>query len=176
MLQAGDPAPAFVLPDADMELLEFSALSGKWVVLYFYPRDDTPGCIREAIDFSDHEDEYLRRGCVVIGVSRDDCLSHADFRDKHGLSIPLLSDPDGEVCALYDVLQEKHRDGETQCKVCVVRSTFIIDGKGIVRHAMYGVTPRGHAAEILGLVKQLTTGTENANCQEHRSHSELPGL
>lgn len=176
MLQAGDPAPAFILPDADMELFDSACLKGKHVVLYFYPRDDTPGCTREAIDFSDHEDEYLRRGCVVIGVSRDDCLSHADFRDKHGLSIPLLSDPDGEVCALYDVLQEKHRDGESECRVCVVRSTFIIDRKGIVRHAMYGVTPRGHAAVILGLVKQLSTGTENANCQEHHSHSELPGF
>lgn len=176
MLQAGDAAPAFTLPDADMETFDFESVRGRYVVLYFYQRDDTPGCTQEAIDFSDHEDEFLRQNCTVIGVSRDDCLAHAEFRDKHGLSIPLLSDPDGDVCALYGALQEKCREGETERRLCIVRSTFIIDRQGIICHAQYGVTPRGHAVAILGLVKRLITGSENANSKEQRSHPELPGL
>ena len=154
MLQAGRPAPAFTLPDADMEDFDLSALHGKQhAVLYFYPKDDTPGCTMEAIDFSDHEDEFARHGCVVIGVSRDDCISHAEFRDKHGLSVRLLADTEGEVCERYGVMQMKAKDGVK--KACLVRSTFIIDRKGVLRHALYGVNPKGHALEVLALVKQL---------------------
>ncbi|MBM3391994.1 MAG: peroxiredoxin [Betaproteobacteria bacterium] len=154
MLQAGQSAPAFTLPDADMEDFELSALRGKQhAVLYFYPKDDTPGCTIEAIDFSDHEDEFARHGCVVIGVSRDDCISHAEFRDKHGLSVRLLADTEGEVCERYGVWQLKEKDGMK--KHGIVRSTFVIDSKGVVRHALYRVNPRGHALEVLELVKKL---------------------
>jgi peroxiredoxin Q/BCP len=154
MLRAGEPAPDFVLPDADMESLELSELRGrKHVILYFYPKDDTPGCTLEAIDFSDHEEEFARHGCVILGVSRDDCISHAEFRDKHGLSVRLLADTEGEVCERYGVWQEKEANGGK--KMGIVRSTFIIDRKGIVRHALYGVNPKGHAAEVLELVKRL---------------------
>jgi peroxiredoxin Q/BCP len=90
---------------------------------------------------------------VVLGVSMDDCLSHGSFRDKHGLSVQLLADAEGEVCRRYGVLHDKEVDGRK--KSCIVRSTFIIDRKGVVRHALYGVTPRGHAREILALVKDL---------------------
>ena len=154
MLQPGQHAPAFTLPDADMQSVELSSFIGKkHIVLYFYPRDDTPGCTMEAAEFSDHEEEFGRCNCVILGVSRDDCLSHAEFRDKHGLAIGLLSDPDGEVCRRYGVLQEKETDGIR--KECLVRSTFVIDKKGVIRHAAYGVNPRGHAAEVFDLVKRL---------------------
>ena len=137
-----------------MQPVNLSAFKGKkFVVIYFYPRDDTPGCTMEAIDFSDHEDRFLKSDCVILGVSRDDCLSHAAFRDKHGLSINLLSDPDGEVCGKYGVLQEKETEGVR--RQCLVRSTFVIDKKGVIRHAAYGVSPRGHANEIYGVVKGL---------------------
>lgn len=154
MLQAGQTAPAFTLPDADMESLDLAELLGKkHVVLYFYPKDDTPGCTIEAIEFSDHEDEFERCGCVILGVSRDDCISHAEFRDKHGVSVRLLADTEGDVCKRYGVWQVKEKDGAK--KMGIVRSTFIIDRQGIVRHALYGVNPKGHAAEVLELVRKL---------------------
>ncbi|MFZ5511835.1 MAG: peroxiredoxin [Pseudomonadota bacterium] len=154
MLRVGQPAPAFALPDADMETFDLAEVLGKkTLVLYFYPKDDTPGCTLEAIEFSDHEEEFARYGCVVVGVSCDDCISHAEFRDKHGLSVRLLSDAECEVCQQYGVWQMKEKDGVK--KMGVVRSTFVIDKKGIVRHALYGVNPRGHAAEVLQLVKNL---------------------
>ena len=154
LLKIGQPAPVFTLSDADMESFSLASLRGKkHVVLFFYPRDDTPFCTREAIDFSDHEDDFTQRECVILGVSRDDCLSHAEFRDKHGLSVRLLADDDGAISRRYGVYQMKERDGME--KLCVVNSTFIIDSQGILRHALYDVKPRSHAAEILQLVKQL---------------------
>jgi peroxiredoxin Q/BCP len=154
MLHAGQPAPSFSLPDADMEMFDFSSLHGKQhAVLFFYPKDGTPYCTLEAIDFSDHESEFNRHGCAVIGLSRDDCLAHADFRDKHGLSIRLLSDEDGEVCRKFGVMHFREHDGHK--KLSLIRSTFIIDKQGIVRHALYDISPKGHAAEVFQLVKQL---------------------
>ncbi|MBS0545030.1 MAG: peroxiredoxin [Proteobacteria bacterium] len=154
MLQSGDLAPSFSLPDADMEIFDLAAARGKQhVVLYFYPRDNTPGCTLQAADFSDHEDEFARHACMVVGVSPDDCLTHAEFRDNQGLSVRLLSDADTEVCRLYGVWQQKEVDGVK--KMCVRRSTFIIDKQGKIRHALYDVTPRGHAAAVFELVKKL---------------------
>jgi peroxiredoxin Q/BCP len=154
MLQPGQQAPRFTLPDADMQSVGLATFLGKkHVVLCFYPRDNTPVCTQQAAEFSDHEGEFGRRDCVIFGVSRDDCLTHADFRDRHGLSIGLLSDADGEVCRRYGVLQEKELDGVR--RECVVRSTFVIDKKGVIRHAAYGVNPRHHAAEIFDVVRRL---------------------
>lgn len=153
MLQPGAHAPDFTLPDADMEMVKLSALKGKKVVLYFYPKDDTPGCTVEAIEFSDLEDEFIKQDCLVIGVSRDDCMSHADFRDKHGLAVQLLADVDGKICEKYGVWQEKEKDGVK--KMGIVRSTFVIDASGTLQHVFYGVTAKGHAAEILQLIKEL---------------------
>jgi peroxiredoxin Q/BCP len=154
MVQTGQAAPNFSLPDADMQVVTLSAFKGKKnVVLYFYPRDGTPGCIMEAVDFSDHESEFDRHDCVILGVSRDDCLRHAEFRDEHGLSIALLSDTEGEVCRDYGVLQEKETEGVR--RECLVRSTFVIDKKGVLRHVAYGVKPRGHAAEVFDVVRRL---------------------
>jgi len=155
MLQPGQPAPGFDLPDADMNVVNLERFRNRRnVVLYFYPKDDTPGCTIEAIEFSEKEDGFDALKAVVLGVSMDDCLSHGAFRDKHGLSVQLLADAEGEVCRLYGVLHDKEIEGRK--KTCIVRSTFIIDRKGVLKHALYGVTPRGHAQEILELLKGMT--------------------
>jgi peroxiredoxin Q/BCP len=154
VLQPGQPAPAFDLPDADLNIVSLDSYRNhRNVVLYFYPRDDTPGCTMEAIDFSELEDQFTRLDTVVLGVSMDDCMSHGVFRDKHGLCVQLLSDEDGDVCRRYGVLQEKEIEGRK--RTGIVRSTFIIDRKGLLKHAMYGIPARGHAAEVLNLVKGI---------------------
>lgn len=153
MLQTGHAAPSFNLPDADMASVKLADYKGRHVVLYFYPRDDTPGCTVEATEFSDMDDDFSKLNTVVLGVSRDDCMSHVAFRDKHGLMVRLLADTEGTVCNKYGVWQEKEKDGVK--KMGIVRSTFIIDKDGILRHALYGITPKGHAAEVLKLIKAL---------------------
>lgn len=160
MLQVGQPAPAFTLPDASMEMMSLSTYRGKKnVVLYFYPKDGTPACTIQAIGFSDREDEFERLDTVVFGVSRDDVLSHAAFRDEHGLSVQLLADTEEEVCRLYDVIKEKIVNGHA--KACLQRSTFIIDKKGVVRHIMPEVNPKEHVEEVLKVCRQLLNGHAN---------------
>jgi thioredoxin-dependent peroxiredoxin len=155
MLDAGDLAPEFELPDAEMELVSLSALrAGHHVVLFFYPRDDTPASTLEAVDFSDHDDALAARGAVAVGISMDDCLSHGAFRDRHGLSVRLLSDADGEVCTQYGVLEERS-DGNGGVRRAIRRSTFVIDRSGRVRHALYAVEAKGHVRTVLGLLKEL---------------------
>ncbi len=151
-LAPGCVAPHFVLPDADMETFDLrDATQRGVVVLCFYPRDGTPACTRQAIEFSDHEDDFLREEAVVIAISPDDCLTHAAFRDEHGISIRLLSDPDLEVCRRYGVLHR--REG---CERDTVRrTTILIDRAGVVRHIIDDVQLRGHAAEVLKLVKEM---------------------
>ena len=154
MLRVGQAAPEFALPDADMQMVSLAEFRNRnHVILYFYPKDDSPGCTREAIDFSDLDGEFDELKAVIVGVSRDDCLSHGAFRDKHGLSVRLLSDADSEVCEKYGVIQEKEVDGVR--RVGVVRSTFIIDKQGILRQCLYGVKAAGHAEEVLSLVRRL---------------------
>jgi peroxiredoxin Q/BCP len=153
-LTTGIEAPHFELPDCDMQNFSLTSVQGKRnVVLYFYPKDDTPGCTLEANEFSALEEEFSKLDSIVIGVSRDDCLSHASFRDKYGLSVLLLSDPDARVCKRYGVMYEKEVEG--QKKLSVKRSTFVIDQHGKLRHIMYGVQAHGHAQEILNLIKEL---------------------
>ncbi|HSF48038.1 MAG TPA: peroxiredoxin [Burkholderiales bacterium] len=154
MLREGDPAPDFDLPDADMNMVSLASFrNSRNVVLYFYPKDDNPGCTLEAIEFSDLEDEFTALDAAVIGVSMDDCLCHASFRDKHGITVQLLADTEGETCAQYGVLHEKVVEGKT--KTCIVRSTFVINKDGVLVHVMYGVSARNHAATVLSLVRQL---------------------
>jgi peroxiredoxin Q/BCP len=153
MLKAGTRAPDFSNPDADMSTIELSQFRGKTLVLYFYVRDDTPGCTTEAIEFTELEDKFTKLNAEVLGVSRDDCIKHSEFRDKHGISIRLLADKEQTTCAAYGVLQDKEVDGVM--RKSVVRSTFIIDKQGVIRHALYGVSSRGHAEEVLQLVKEL---------------------
>ena len=156
MLKAGQAAPMFVLPDADMESIDISQYHGKNnVILFFYPRDDTPGCTLEATDFSDHEEEFARYDCTIIGISRDECIKHAEFRDKHGISVCLLSDAEGAVCRQYGVWQAREVDGVK--KHGILRSTFVIDKHGVVRLAQYGVNAKGHALEMLRVVRELNS-------------------
>jgi len=154
MLQVGHPAPSFSLPDASMEMMHLSSYRGKKnVVLYFYPRDGSPGCTIQSIDFSDREQEFSRLDTVVFGISRDDVLSHAAFRDEQGLSVQLLSDTDAVVSRKYDVLETKVVDGKS--RETLSRSTFIIDKKGILREILRDVNPKDHADEVLKKVKAL---------------------
>ncbi|MBN8760667.1 MAG: peroxiredoxin [Thiobacillus sp. 65-69] len=153
MLKPGDRAPDFSNPDADMNIVELSQFMGKTIVLYFYVRDDTPGCTAEAIEFSELENDFSKLGAVVLGISRDDCIKHSEFRDKHGISVRLLADKEQATCEAYGVLQDKEVDGVMRRSM--VRSTFVIDKQGVIRHALYGVSSRGHAADVLQLVKDL---------------------
>ena len=153
MLEPGVHAPDFTLPDADMALFKLSRHKGRFVVLCFYPKDDTPACTLQAEEFSDLEQAFSRCNALVVGVSRDDCISHADFRDKYGLSMQLLADVEGEVCRKYGVLQALEKDGVR--KLCVQRATFVIDPQGVLRHVRVGMPPRGHAAEMLSLLKEM---------------------
>lgn len=153
-LQAGVDAPQFQLSDADMVTFSLAAKRGKKnIVLYFYPKDDTPGCTMEANEFSALEEEFAGLDTLVIGISRDDCISHASFRDKYGLSVLLLADTESSVCKKYGVLYDKEVDGHK--KVAIQRSTFVIDKSGKIRHAMYAVHAHGHAQEVLNLIKEM---------------------
>jgi peroxiredoxin Q/BCP len=153
MLHIGDTAPDFELPDADMTIAKLADYRGKPLVLFFYVRDDTPGCTTEAIEFSDLDGDYAALDCAVVGVSRDDCIRHGAFRDKHGITVRLLADKDGMACQAYGVIVNREVDGVM--REGINRSTFIIDAGGKIRHVLQGVTPKGHAAEVLKLVKEL---------------------
>ena len=154
MLRVGDAAPDFHLPDAGMEMVRLADMRGKQnVVLYFYPKDDTPACTLESINFGDLEAEFARYQTVVYGISRDDCICHAAFRDKHGLTVQLLSDDDGNVCQSYDVLEEREKDGMR--KLCVRRCTVVVDRRGVIRHIMRNIDPKRYAREVLNLAKEL---------------------
>ncbi|MDH5735173.1 MAG: peroxiredoxin [Gammaproteobacteria bacterium] len=125
----------------------------KNVVLYFYPKDDTPGCTIEANQFTALVNEFSALDTVVIGVSKDDCASHQAFIDKFNLKIMLLSDTTGELCEAYGVWQEKEKNGIK--KMGIVRSTFIINKQGNIVDAEYGVTAEGHAQAVLNKIRQL---------------------
>lgn len=153
MLQPDTPAPDFSLLDADLETVTLADLRGHNVVICFYPKDNTPSCTLQAIEFSDLENEFMRHDTIVIGISRDDCMSHANFRDKHGLAVQLLADDDGAVCKQYGVWQEMEKDGLR--RMGIVRSTFVIDRTGVVRLAQYNVVAKGHATEILHFIQSL---------------------
>ncbi|HHB11869.1 MAG TPA: peroxiredoxin [Chromatiales bacterium] len=154
MIQTGQPAPDFTLPDADMNEVSLKDYIGRrHVVLCFYPKDDTPGCTLEALEFSDMLSEFEKAGAEVMGISRDNCMSHAAFRDKHGLAVRLLADVDGEVCRAYGVLRQVERDGKAF--EVIARTTFVIDKDGIVRHVFEDVKPKGHAEQVLVRVQDL---------------------
>jgi len=154
MLQPGDPAPLFSLPDADMDRFHLDSLQGKKnLVLYFYPKDDTPGCTLEALEFTDLQPEFEGLETEVIGISKDSCNSHGAFRDKYGINVRLLADIEGEVCEAYGVWQERERQGEK--RFGIVRSTFLIDMTGTIRQALYDVKPKGHAPQVLDLLRRI---------------------
>jgi peroxiredoxin Q/BCP len=154
MLKKNQTAPEFSVPDQDGGLVTLSDYRGEnHVILYFYPKDDTPGCTIEANQFTALADEFARHDTVVIGVSKDSCASHQAFIDKYGLKVALLSDTDGTLCEAYGVWQEKEKNGEK--KMGIVRSTFLINKEGVLEEALYGVTADGHAQAMLERVGQL---------------------
>ena len=157
MLSKGNIAPAIELPDSDMKLRTLSEFSGSWVVIYFYPQDDTPGCTIQANEFTDLIDDYAASGIQVLGISSNDCFSHQAFRQKYGLRITLLADVEQEACNSYGVIQEKEKNGVR--KLGIIRSTFVVDPDGNLAYVEYGVTPKDHARKMLELVRQLAAGS-----------------
>ena len=154
MLEKNQTAPAFSSVNQDNKVVELSSYKGsKNVVLYFYPKDDTPGCTIEANDFTSLANEFAALDTVVIGVSKDSCASHTDFITKFGLKLDLLADESGELCANYDVWQEKEKNGVK--KMAILRSTFVINKEGNLVEALYGVNHEGHAQAILEIIQQL---------------------
>ncbi|MDG6773148.1 peroxiredoxin [Thiomicrorhabdus sp. ZW0627] len=154
MLQAQQTAPEFNAPNQHNQTVSSSDYKGqKNIVLYFYPKDDTPGCTIEANEFTQLASEFAAADSVVIGVSKDSCASHKAFIDKFGLEVDLLADTDGKICEDYGVWQLKEKNGVS--KMGIVRSTFIINKQGLLEEALYGVSPEGHAQAMLDRVKSL---------------------
>ena len=150
MLQIGTKAPDFTLTDKDGKEVSLSDFLGKRVVLYFYPKDNTPGCTRQACAFAGAYEEFKNRGVEVIGISKDSVASHVKFAEKYGLPFVLLSDPQREAIEKYGVWQEKKMCGKVG--MGVVRTTFIIDENGIIEAVMPKVKPDTNAAEILAML------------------------
>jgi thioredoxin-dependent peroxiredoxin len=143
----GEPAPEFELTSESGERVRLSDLRGRPVVLYFYPRDDTPGCTTQACGFRDAYDRFRDRGAVVLGVSPDDEASHGRFKAKYSLPFTLLADPDREAAEAYGVWREKTMYGKK--RMGIERSTFVIGPDGTVVRALRGVRPEGHADQVL---------------------------
>ena len=154
MLEPGIPAPEFVSVNQDGDEVALAQYLGdKHVVLYFYPRDDTPGCTVEANEFTALIDEFAAAEAVVLGVSKDTCAKHRKFIAKHDLRVELLSDESGELCELYGAWGLKKFMGREF--EGILRSTFVIDKQGVLRHVDYQVKAKGHAAAILDIVRNL---------------------
>ena len=151
MLETGTKAPDFTLNDKDGNAVSLSDFMGKKVVLYFYPKDNTPGCTRQACAFAAAYEDFKTLDAVVIGVSKDSEASHRKFAEKYGLPFILLSDPELKAIQAYGVWQEKKNYGKVS--MGVVRSTFIIDEKGLIEMVMPKVKPDTNAAEILAYLK-----------------------
>ncbi len=147
MVEEGTAAPDFELTSDAGEPVRLSALRGRPVVLYFYPKDDTPGCTKQACGLRDVYGEIEERGAIVLGVSPDTEASHVKFKSKYGLPFTLLADPEHEVAELYGVWVEKTSFGRTSKGI--KRSTFVIDADGKIASAMIGVSPDGHAEKVL---------------------------
>jgi peroxiredoxin Q/BCP len=153
MIEEGKKAPEFKLASSAGGEVSLKDLRGKIVVVYFYPKDDTPGCTREACAFRDSQAALKRRGVVVLGISGDSLASHEKFRDKYDLNFPLLSDPDKAVAKKYGAWGEKVMYGKKT--VGMIRSTFVVDGAGVVRKVFPRVKVDGHAEQVLEAVKAL---------------------
>jgi thioredoxin-dependent peroxiredoxin len=147
VVEEGAPAPDFELRSDEGETVTLSALRGKPVVLYFYPKDDTPGCTTEACEFRDAYDRFRDQGVEILGVSPDTEASHQKFKSKYELPFTLLADPDHRAAEAFGVWKEKRNYGKTY--MGIERSTFVIDADGKVAKAMRGIRPAGHAAKVL---------------------------
>jgi peroxiredoxin Q/BCP len=153
MVEAGQPAPDFRLDDQDGRPVTLAEFRGSPVVLYFYPKDDTPGCTKEACAFRDARAAYEEAGARVIGVSPDSPASHRKFADKYELPFTLVADPERQVCQSYGVWKEKNLYGKKS--MGVERSTFVIDAAGVVRKVFSRVKVDGHADKVLELIQSL---------------------
>jgi len=153
MLRPRQKAPSFILLNQEGKKVNLTDFKRKWVVLYFYPKDNTPGCTIEAIDFSKLKTEFEKHNVVVLGVSPDSAKSHCSFIEKKDLTIMLLSDEEKKAAALYGVWGKKKFMGREF--MGVIRSTFLIDPAGKIAHVWSPVSVKGHAEEVLGMVKGL---------------------
>ncbi len=152
-LKTGDKAPSFTLPADGGSKVSLAELKGKSVVLYFYPKDDTSGCTAEAIAFSKDSKAFKAAGAVVVGVSKDSAASHDKFKAKYDLSVTLVADEETKTAEAYGVWVEKSMYGRRY--MGMERATFLIDGKGIIRHIWRKVKVPGHSAEVLAAAKAL---------------------
>jgi len=152
-IEPGKKAPAFTLTADDGKKIKLSDLKGKPVVLYFYPKDDTPGCTREACAFRDRSKELKKLGAVVLGVSADDVASHEKFRDKYELNFPLLADTDHKVAEKYGAWREKNMYGKKS--MGIQRSTYLIDAEGKVAQVWKRVQVDGHDEKVLAAIQEL---------------------
>ena len=161
MLEKNQAAPFFRAFNQNNQLISLNDFIGeKNIVLYFYPKDDTPGCTIEANDFTRLADQFSALDTVVIGVSKDTCVSHAAFIEKYDLNVELLADVTGEICENYGVWREREKDGVKSMKI--FRSTFVIDKQGALAEVCYDVNHEGHAEAVLEMVKNLgKTGSED---------------
>jgi peroxiredoxin Q/BCP len=147
MIEEGAQAPEFELESDEGQMVRLSSLRGRPVVLYFYPKDDTPGCTKQATTFRDLDADFRARGAVILGVSTDDVATHRKFKEKYGLPFTLLADPDHAVAEAYGVWGERTYRERTY--MGIQRSTFVIDADGNVAKAMYGVNPERNPGEVL---------------------------
>jgi peroxiredoxin Q/BCP len=153
VVEAGQPAPDFTLTDQHGRPVTLSQFRGSPVVLYFYPKDDTPGCTREACAFRDARADYEAAGAKVIGVSPDDAASHRKFAEKYDLPFTLAADPDRQTCMAYGVWKEKTLYGKKS--MGIERTTFVIDAAGVVRKVFPRVRVDGHSDKVLELLRSL---------------------
>lgn len=152
-LEIGAKAPAFSLEGDDGSKYSLKDLKGQKIVLYFYPKDDTPGCTKEAVAFSEDIAKFKRAGAVIIGVSKDSIAKHLKFKDKHGLKVILGADEDGKTIEKFGVWVEKNMYGRKY--MGIERSTFLIDEKGVIRNIWRKVKVPGHSSDVLAAVKSL---------------------
>ena len=153
MLETGDKAPNFNLPVNGGGTLSLKDLKGKAVVMYFYPKDMTPGCTTQAQDFRDHIKDFQKAGAVVVGVSKDSVKRHDNFVEKQALPFQLISDENGTLCEDFGVWAEKSMYGRKY--MGIIRATFIIDAKGVIRHVWPKVKVKGHAEDVLETLKAM---------------------
>ncbi len=153
MLNIGDSAPAFSAPDQNGEVRTLSEFKGSWVLLYFYPKDDTPGCTAEACELRDNMNGLRQYGVTIVGVSADDEASHKKFGDRYAVPYPLLADTEKKIIKDYEVWGEKSMYGKTY--MGILRTTFLIDGEGVIQKIYEKVKPEGHADEVLKDVKEI---------------------
>ena len=153
MIAIGDPVPDIALPATGGQTLSPADFKGRWLVLYFYPRDATPGCTQEGQDFRDHYPAFQALNGEILGVSRDSVKKHENFKAKHGFPFELLADEEEQLCKAFDVIKEKNLYGR---KVLgIERSTFLIDPEGVLRHEWRKVKVKGHAEAVLAQLQAL---------------------